>query len=1093
MARELLTCAKITRPAVSGILFRERLFAELEKCLVCPVIWISAPAGAGKTSLISSYFDYREAPCLWYRVDVNDADPATFFHYLRSAALQVLPDIQDLPILKPKGQSDISSFSQTFFTQLFSQLDQPLILVLDNFQEIPEDIQLHDHILEAFKWMSEGSRVIIASRKKPSSKYTRLLANRIMTAIYWRDIRFSREEFYEIADRLGCADVTRNTLFQIYEKMDGWIAGLLFILERVKKNNIKDLRNVDADFYVELFMYLAEEIFDYQDSDIKSFLLKTALLPYVTTQLARELTGNSWSERVLTALNHHNAFADKIYLSREVVYMYHPIFREFLKSKIHDFFRPEEVSSLERDAAGLLLEKNHVEEAAELIHSSGDIKGLIELIVNHAPEFISQRRHKLLAQWLTGIPPQQFSDNPWLSFWLGSCLQHLKPLQAREKFQIAFDSFCSRRNMAGSFAAWVGLANSIIIEWHDFTRLDSLIYWLESHYDHESSVLSDHARGQVVTCMAAALLIRRPESRDILKWVELVKKVAKHTRDVNLQVEALLVAGNYYLWLGDQCNCWFFLSRIRTLCRLPGVSTITKLKAKLFAAMMYNCYLGDASKCLQVVADALEIASLAGIHMMDHMFFVMGASGSIMSGDYTGASEFLQQIEDSFDRHRGHCYFCYNYLASWVSLMRGNTLRAMKHATEALNKAEETGHVYHEALGRFAYAQILFAKGDLQAAHEQLASFEENAEATNSSILKYMCLLAKAQLLFGRGKDQDGIKNLKTALELGRREKYRNMLLWWDPSVMTHLCMRALEENIETEYVQSLITRRGLVPDTPPVEIEQWPWFLRVYTFGRFEIVKDGKPLRLKGKAQQKPLSLFKALITLGGRNISSLHLADMLWQDADGDMQQKSLSTTLHRLRRILGKNDLIDFQDGHLSINAKYCWIDTWAFERLLSKAEYESERKTEESASIVIRCAEKAIDLYKGDFLLQNNMEYSCVTMREHLKSRFLRGVKLLGRNLEKSGQQEKAVTRYLRALEVDSMVEEFYQRLMIYYQRQGLNSDAVAIFKRCQKNFSSILQVEPSVQTRAIYKSIIKEHSGRDDSHSGVKRKNIAHTV
>lgn len=1091
MVKNSLSCTKITRPVVSGVLLRERLFKKLETCFACPIIWVSAQTGAGKTSLISSYIESREVPCLWYRVDANDADPITFFHYLRLAALQVSPNIKDLPILDIQDQSDISSFCHTFFTQLFGQLEKSLIFVLDNFQEIPEDTPLQDHILEAFKWMSEGSRVIITSRKKPSSKYSRLLANRMMTVIHSNDIRFTNEEFFEIASKTDCSDVSPATLRQICEKMDGWIAGLIYLLERVKDNSMIDLQNVDEEILGELFMYFSEEVFDFQDTDIKSFLLKTSLLPYVNAQMAEELTGNPAAKKILSALDHNNAFADKLYLTKGMVYLYHSILKEFLHSKLHNYFSQDEIVKLKREAATLLLGKNHLEEATELIRSSADIEGVKEIILKNASEIILQGRHKVLEQWLTEIPSREISDNPWLSFWHASCLQNSQPLAAREKFQVAFDFFCSRRNMAESFAACVGLVNSIIIEWHDFTRLDPLIYWLESHYDHESSVLSEHARGQVVTCMAAALLIRRPESRDIAKWIERAEKEAKCAQEVNLQIEALLVTGHYYLWMGDQCNCWFILSRIRSLYRLPYVSLITKLKAKLFAAMMYAWYLGDASKCLQSIQEALDIVSSAEIHVLDHMFFVMGASASIIIGDYGSASEIIQRIEDSFDNRRGHCYYCYNYLSSWLSLLRGNNLRAVKHATEALNKAEETGHVYHSALGRFAYAQILFVNGDLKASLEQLAFFEETVEATNSSILRYMFLMAKAQILLGCGKEQAGLENLESAMELAHKGKYRNMLLWWDPNAMTNLCMRALEENIETKYVQELIMRKELVPDSSPVEIEQWPWFLRVYTLGRFEIVKDGKPLRFKGKAQQKPLNLFKALITLGGRSISSLHLADILWQDADGDMQQKSLATTLHRLRRMLGKNDLIDFQDGHLSINAKYCWIDTWAFERLLSKAQHESERNAEQSLSTAIRCAEKAIDLYKGDFLPQNNMEYSCVNMREHLKSRFLRGVKLLGRNLEKTGQQEKAVLQYLRALEVDPMVEEFYQRLMIFYQQRGLNSDAVAVYKRCQKSFSSFLQVEPSAQTKAIYNSIINEQSGQDNSHSVRSRKNIAH--
>jgi DNA-binding SARP family transcriptional activator len=240
---------------------------------------------------------------------------------------------------------------------------------------------------------------------------------------------------------------------------------------------------------------------------------------------------------------------------------------------------------------------------------------------------------------------------------------------------------------------------------------------------------------------------------------------------------------------------------------------------------------------------------------------------------------------------------------------------------------------------------------------------------------------------------------------------------------------------------------------------------------GRFEIVQSGTPLRFNGKAQQKPLAMLKALIALGGRNVSEFSLSEALWPDADGDMQHQSLATTLHRLRRILGEKDVIEYQDGHLSLNSRLAWVDVWAFERLLSQAEIESKKNEEKSPFFAARYAERATNFYNGNFLPQNNLDYWSIHLRERLKSRFLRGVIFLGRNLEKINEREKAALQYQKALEIDPLVEEFYQRLMICYHRMGQNAQAVSVFKRCQKNLQSMLNVEPSIQTKAIYKNLI----------------------
>ena len=83
--------SKITRPVHGGVLSRERLFDLLDRRMGRPVTWISAPAGSGKTTLVTSYLESRELPCLWYQVDRGDADIASFFYFMSRAAANAEP------------------------------------------------------------------------------------------------------------------------------------------------------------------------------------------------------------------------------------------------------------------------------------------------------------------------------------------------------------------------------------------------------------------------------------------------------------------------------------------------------------------------------------------------------------------------------------------------------------------------------------------------------------------------------------------------------------------------------------------------------------------------------------------------------------------------------------------------------------------------------------------------------------------------------------------------------------------------------------------------------------------------------------------
>lgn len=121
-------------------------------------------------------------------------------------------------------------------------------------------------------------------------------------------------------------------------------------------------------------------------------------------------------------------------------------------------------------------------------------------------------------------------------------------------------------------------------------------------------------------------------------------------------------------------------------------------------------------------------------------------------------------------------------------------------------------------------------------------------------------------------------------------------------------------------------------------------------------------------------------------------------------------------------------------------------------------------------VLRETEKALGMSKGPFLAGDGDKLWLIPLRERLRSRFLRATGKVCRAYEDSGQWDKAVECYLRALEADSLAEEFYQRLMTCYQRLGRRAEAMAVYNRCCAAFSRSLGIGPSSKTEALYLEI-----------------------
>ena len=227
---------------------------------------------------------------------------------------------------------------------------------------------------------------------------------------------------------------------------------------------------------------------------------------------------------------------------------------------------------------------------------------------------------------------------------------------------------------------------------------------------------------------------------------------------------------------------------------------------------------------------------------------------------------------------------------------------------------------------------------------------------------------------------------------------------------MPRLLPLALEQDIEVDLVQGIIQMFRLKP--PKYAPERWPWPVRIFTLGRFEVQINGEKLEYSRKLPRKTLLLLKAIVALGGRDVPEQALCDALWGDEEGDAARNALSITVLRLRKLLGSNESILQQGGKVSLNLELCWVDAWAFEvRLADKAEVSS----------------KALNLYGGTFLPEDLDTAWSVPARERLRGKFIHALSAHAAALESHGDLAGALQCYLRGIEADSIVESFHQGL------------------------------------------------------------------
>lgn len=1045
---------KVVRPAADGLMPRPRLYKVMDKVLQKGHLWVSAPAGSGKTSLASAYIESRNGAGLWYRMDAGDAEPATFFYYAGQAAKRTgALRRQPTPLLMPEYQSDVPTFARRFFEQLYRRLRPPVVAVFDDYHELPAGSALHEIFEICFSLCPEGVNILVLSREGPPPSLARLVMEGKLHLLGWKDIRLTRTE---AAQMLAKHEKGAALAGRLHSVTAGWVAGLLFLIDR------EDNSVVLSD-YTQVFSYFAHEVVRRLDSEMMEFLLKTAFLPTMSANMATRLSGNAQAGRVLQELHARNCFIEKVQ-AQELSYRFHPLFRRFLLSWAAEKYSEKDRMEMIRAAAGLLSEAGQIEEAASLFIESGQFEGLAKLVRVYAGELLSHGRNKAVIGWLSALPTTVLEQDPWIAYWFGACMMPYDPEQARAHFERALSAFDRGADGAGAFTSWVGLVESIMHQLSDlkgldvwFKRLDELVAKYKAF---PSKEIEDH----VASRMLMALALRKPDHPHFEWWKTRASEVLdKGNASPTLKMLTGFYLFTAYIWAGDFASASLLMQKLLALSREEATPL-----ARVTAGMAHSWYLwhvGLNEECLLVMEKTLRIAEDTGVHLWDYLVIVQGIVALLSQGRVTKADALIERLQQALGRVRGFDRFYYYHQLAWKHLLEGDVAMACEAQKKAVAVATEVGVVYGKGQAHYGMSQVLHAQGDEKGARKQLALVRRYGRRLGSRILAFMCHIAEAQYAFDQRSETVGARFLTEAFRVGRDNDFVNFS-WWNPRCMAKLCQRALKYDIETDYAKKLIRERGLVPADYD-SLEDWPWLFKVYTLGRFGFQKDGRSIRFDGKTPHKPIALLMALIAGGGADISEHIIGEALWPGADGETAAGSLKTNLHRLRKLLDRDDGVILQGGRLSLNSTLFWTDAWAFEVLVKQADVLwMQSHTGRAADLYA----KAMALYQGHFLLHDPLAWT-VCVRDRLKAKLVHAVSRKCLYLEKYGQLEEALDLYQNAIQMDALEEEFWMGLMRCLHGLGRRTEAVRTYHRFRELLKPEFGLAPTDKMNALLDSIL----------------------
>ena len=1053
--------AKLTRPKLYDAVPRPRLFSLLDEAGKRPIVWVCAPPGAGKTTLVASFLEARGLRHIWYQVDIADSDPATFVHYMRMAALQLVgKKASVLKHFNPEPEQDIARFARTYFREFFNVLPRPTVIVLDSFQDARTTPELRGAFAHALEEVPDGITVIAISRSDPPHEFARLGASRRVARIEPSALACTPEEAEAM---LAGQELDEQAVARITRHSNGWVAALVLLREHMSRADAT-LDESIGEGKDAIFQYFAGEIFNRARPENQRVLMLTAVSPSFTPEEAVALTGSENADELLDYLYRRHLFIDRR-KGTPTTYHYHVLFREFLLEEARKRLSIAERRVAAAHAAELLSARGQANDALALYRDAGDAEAMRGLIVANALEWARQGRAQTLSDWIEALPDAMREADPWLQYWYGRAWIFVRPPRGRPPLERAYEAFREAGDLKGQALALNTIVTGYYYEWANFAPLDRWLPEFDSLLGPETtSKLDRESELRARSAHVIALLFRRPEDPELAASARRLDELIDGEADVNAKMMAASTLFNYLNWTTKGDSADPLVARITPVLAEPAVTPLMQVWWRTHLSFWHHVN-GRYDEAAEVIGEARGIAERYGLvaylFEIDHAV----ASALISKGDYAAGAELLQAMQRRLSPARRMDWAYFHHLQANLEQRLGHFGNAAKAAEQAVALARETGlpsvQVPH-FLFRLAHSRI--SAGDREGGMRAMEDAIAKASDVDRKTFEQQRELVFVDEEIAAGQTEQASARLAAVLT-HYRTRGTVVFLRNRPDLAARLANYALMQGIETQFVRMLIERNSL--DAPPDAAPEWPFRLRVRALGGFELTRDGTPMRFTGKAQQRPLDLLKLLVALGGSDVDTQQLTSALWPDADGDAAKASFDTTLFRLRKLIDVDRALVLSAGKLSLARSVAWTDVGALKFVLDATDDAPPQGR--PAESVAQIARRLLDAYPGPLLGAEEQAW-IAKPRDALRARFVRALSKLGERLEQQGDFATAIDVYRHGLEADNLAETFYRGLMRSLASTGDQAEALNAFRRCRELLSIVLGVKPSAETDALSREI-----------------------
>ncbi len=418
-------------PPRPKIVHRPRLIEQLNRGLHGKLTLISAPAGFGKTTLISEWISGFDRPVAWLSMDEGDNDPTRFLVYLIAALQTIEANIGEgvLVALQSPQTPPVESILTTLLNEI-SLVQENFTLVLDDYHVVDAK-PVHEALNFLLEHLPPQMHLAITTREDPDLPLPRLRVRDQLTELRAADLRFTTTEAAGFLKQVMGLNLSTGDIDALGNLTEGWVAGLqLAALSMQGREDISGFIRAFAGHDRYVLDYLGEEVLKRQKEHVRGFLLQTSILARLSGPLCDAVTARDDGKRILETLERGNLFVVSLDDKRQW-YRYHHLFSDVLHTHLLDE-QPDQVPVLHRRASTWYEQNGLPAEAVHHAFAAEDLERVAGLLELEWPVMNKNSQAATWLGWVKVLPDDLVRKRPVLSTAYAWALLQAGELEAGE-------------------------------------------------------------------------------------------------------------------------------------------------------------------------------------------------------------------------------------------------------------------------------------------------------------------------------------------------------------------------------------------------------------------------------------------------------------------------------------------------------------------------------------------------------------------------------------------------------------------------------------------------------------------------------------